>query len=214
MAKASKAKLKTKAVPAKETGSASAVPETSKLTHQQRAFVEEYLTCWNATDAAKRAKYSEKTARTQGSHLLTLVDITEAIQKRLKEKAMSADEVLERIAIIARGSLQPFVKTTEEDVWPDLTTESAQANFGLLKKIKPKRRTGGKPGDEWQESEIEIEIHDPLKALELLGRNHKLFTDNHDLSSSDGSMTPTGYQFVPYIKPENDSSDSDTTKTD
>lgn len=159
-----------------------------KLTNKQRVFVEEYLTCWNATEAARRAGYAgrEETLRVVGHENLTKPNISECVRKRISEKAMSADEVLLRLGEIARGSLQPFTRTRDDDIWPDLTTEAAQAKFHLLKKIKPKRRVGGKPGDEWVETEVEIEIHDPLKALELLGRNHKLFTDKTELTGKDG----------------------------
>jgi phage terminase small subunit len=152
------------------------------LTNKQRVFVEEYLTTWNATEAARRAGYSgsDETLAVTGSENLRKPNVSEYIKKRISEKAMSADEVLLRLGEIARGSLKPFTKTRDDDIWPDLTADAAQEKFHLLKKIKPKRRVGGKPGDEWVETEVEIEIHDPLRALELLGRNHKLFTDKHE----------------------------------
>lgn len=202
-------KAKAKPVPVKEIGLKSVAPEieTPELTNQQMVFVEEYLKCWNATQAAKNAGYSENTATEQGSRLLTIVKVSEFIKTRIAEKAMSADEVLERLARYARGSLKPFTKLVGDDIFADLTTDAAQENFELLKKIKPKRRKGGSLGSEWEEYEVEIETHDPLKALELLGRNLKLFADKVDLSSSDGTMTPPiSVQIIPYVKP--DDSDS------
>lgn len=195
-------KLKGKA-PAR--GSKSGAP---KLTDKQRVFVEEYLKCWNATEAARRAGYagSNETLAVIGFENLRKPNIAKFIQKRISEKAMSADEVLLRLGEIARGSLKPFVKSRDDDIWPDLTTEEAQKSFYLLKKIKPKRRVGGKPGGEWIETEVEIEIHDPVKALELLGRNHKLFTDKHEVSGKDGENIPLAVQFVPY----KDDDDTDT----
>ncbi len=41
------------------------------LTPKQRRFVEEYLVDLNATQAAIRARYSERTAQEQGSRLLS-----------------------------------------------------------------------------------------------------------------------------------------------
>ena len=46
-----------------------------KLTEKQKKFVDEYLIDLNATQAAMRAGYSEKTARSIGQRLLTNVDI-------------------------------------------------------------------------------------------------------------------------------------------
>ncbi|MDR2489717.1 MAG: terminase small subunit [Desulfovibrio sp.] len=57
------------------------------LTVRQRRFVEAYA--GNATEAAVKAGYSEKTARSQGQRLLTNADIQAAIQGRT-EKNMKA----------------------------------------------------------------------------------------------------------------------------
>lgn len=57
------------------------------LTPKQQAFVDAYLLSLNATEAAKAAGYSEKTANEQGSRLLANVNIAEAIQKAKDERA-------------------------------------------------------------------------------------------------------------------------------
>ena len=41
------------------------------LTDKQRAFVSQYLICWNASEAARRAGYSVKSAYSIGSENLT-----------------------------------------------------------------------------------------------------------------------------------------------
>lgn len=53
----------------------------AKLTAKQNLFVEEYLIDLNATQAAIRAGYSEKTAKSVGSENLTKPDIAELIEK-------------------------------------------------------------------------------------------------------------------------------------
>lgn len=65
-------------------------------------FVTEYLKDANATQAAIRAGYSKKTAGSQGHDLLKEPEISEAIGKRTEKAAMSADEVLQGLAEIAR----------------------------------------------------------------------------------------------------------------
>lgn len=72
------------------------------LTIKQAAFVESYLQCFNATQAAIEAGYSEKTARSIGSENLTKPDIWEAIETELKASAMTSEEVLMRLAELAR----------------------------------------------------------------------------------------------------------------
>lgn len=69
-----------------------------KLTDKQRRFVEEYLIDLNATQAAIRAGYSEKTARQAGSENLSKPDIQYAIQKEMASRSertkIDADFVL------------------------------------------------------------------------------------------------------------------------
>lgn len=78
----------------------------SKLTGKRRLFADEYLKDFNATQAAVRAGYSPKTARSQGQRLLTCVDIQEAlsaVQARHTTAAIltyeQACEILTRKAI-------------------------------------------------------------------------------------------------------------------
>lgn len=77
-----------------------------KLTNRQAAFVREYLCDLNATQAAIRAGYSEKTAKAQGSRLLTNADIAEAIQKAMDERA-------ERVESEADWVLRTIKETTQ-----------------------------------------------------------------------------------------------------
>jgi hypothetical protein len=56
-----------------------------KPTPKQEKFVEEYVATGNSAEAARRAGYSEKTARTIGSRLLTNVDISEFVRERQAE---------------------------------------------------------------------------------------------------------------------------------
>ena len=67
------------------------------LTEKQKRFADEYLTDLNATQAAIRAGYSEKTARSIGQRLLTKVDIQKYIQERLKERQERAEITQEMI---------------------------------------------------------------------------------------------------------------------
>ena len=73
----------------------------SKLNPKQTKFCEEYLIDLNSAQAATRAGYSAKTARTIGSKLLTNIDISEYIQTLMSERSKStgitADYVLNGI---------------------------------------------------------------------------------------------------------------------
>ena len=78
-----------------------------KLTEKQKRFVDEYLIDLNATQAAIRAGYKEKTARFTGAENLTKPNIKVELEKRNAEiksqKTMDMQEVMERLAAIARG---------------------------------------------------------------------------------------------------------------
>ena len=71
------------------------------LTAKQERFVEEYLIDLNATQAAIKAGYSEKTARSVGSENLTKPDVAAAIvaaQKNRSERTeVTQDYVLTSI---------------------------------------------------------------------------------------------------------------------
>ncbi len=62
-----------------------------KLTPKQSLFIKEYLIDLNATQAAIRAGYSEKTANEQGCQNLAKLNISEAVNKALQERAEQLD---------------------------------------------------------------------------------------------------------------------------
>lgn len=80
------------------------------LTPKQQAFADYYIECGNATEAAKNAGYSEKTARSQGQRLLTNVDVSAYIADRMKalaeKRIASADEAMEFLTSVMRGEIK------------------------------------------------------------------------------------------------------------
>lgn len=75
------------------------------LTAKQQRFVDEYLHDLNATQAAIKAGYSKKTARSVGSENLAKPDIAKAIQEAMKNRQartfITQDRVLQELARIA-----------------------------------------------------------------------------------------------------------------
>lgn len=81
-----------------------------KMTEKQKAFCDYYLESGNATEAYKRAYPSCKkdgTARTNSSKLLTNANISQYIDKRLKEieseRIAKPEEVLQYLTKVLRG---------------------------------------------------------------------------------------------------------------
>ena len=80
------------------------------LTEKQLAFCDAYIECGNAAEAARRAGYSENTARSIGAENLTKPDISAYIEERLaeqrKKRVASADEVMEFFSAVMRGEVR------------------------------------------------------------------------------------------------------------
>lgn len=77
----------------------------AKLTDKQKRFCEEYLIDLNATQAAFRAGYKEKTAYAQGQRLLKKVEAQQYLQQLMQQRSertgVTADEVLHELQRIA-----------------------------------------------------------------------------------------------------------------
>lgn len=83
------------------------------MNRKQKVFVAEYLKCWNASEAARRAGYSEKTAYAIGSELLRKPEIKAAVDATLQQIQMSTEEAIVRNTEIGRGDLGTFFKLSD-----------------------------------------------------------------------------------------------------
>jgi phage terminase small subunit len=88
--------------------------ESKPLTRKQLVFVAEYIKCWNASEAARRAGYSDKTAYAIGSRLLRNVEVKAAIDAAVEQIQMSANEALIRNTQVGRGDLGDFFQAVDE----------------------------------------------------------------------------------------------------
>ncbi len=154
------------------------------LTPKQKLFVYEYLIDLNATQAAIRAGYSAKTAVDIGCENLEKPEIAEAIQERMDKRAekvgVSAETVLKKLLDLATVDLAKAYDINGR-LLPihDIPEEVRIAISGI--KVFEEFEGFGK--DRIQVGEVrEIKFWDKLKALELLGKNLKLFTDKVELS--------------------------------
>lgn len=126
------------------------------MTERQKRFCDEYLIDLNATQAAIRAGYSERTANRIASENLSKPDIQQYISEQLErmhsELTADAQEVMEYLTGVMRGQSNSHVL--------------AFVGEGCQTVIK-------KPPDEKER----------LKAAELLGKRYGLFTDKVDLDA-------------------------------
>lgn len=167
------------------------------LTNKQRIFVEEYPVDFNATRAAKAAGYSDKTAYSIGQENLKKPEIAEAIQQRIADRLMSANEALARTAAIARGDLTDFITSNQEI---DIDAMRAAGQGHLLKKFKRTRRViTTKDGDEIETITIEAELYPADAAQDRILRHHGSYVDRHEISGPDGG--PIGVTRIEVVPP-------------
>lgn len=104
------------------------------LTGKQKLFVEQYLDCLNATEAARRAGYAESGIRVQAHRLLTNANVAVAVSQAMAERIMGADEAAMRLSEHARGSIGAFIKV-DADQKPDGFSLAAERPLHLVKKV-------------------------------------------------------------------------------
>lgn len=140
-----------------------------KLTDKQKRFIEEYLVDLNATQAAIRSGYSEKTAMEQGYQLLQKTSVQNAIaeaqKQRINRTQITQDEVIRRLmenVDISMGK-KPTVIT-----------------------IPSKNEHGEVIGND-----VAQFVYEPSavnKALELLGKHLGMFKDRVDVTSGGNAL--------------------------
>ena len=131
------------------------------LTKKQKVFADEYLVDTNATQAAIRAGYSEKTAYSQGQRLLKNVEVQNYIEEQLEkvhnENIADASEVMMYLTSVLRGESMSEVIVIE----------------GTGEGCSDARRMMKAPDEK-----------DKMKAAELLGKRYGLYKDNMNIISA------------------------------
>jgi phage terminase small subunit len=158
-------------------------------------------------------------AQVNGSRALSNTIIRAAIDAKLKERAMGADEVLARLADEARGDIGVFMDVStvgwnidllQRDEKGDLIHDARgnvirKPETKLIKKLKQKVTTiigKAENGEDREIVETEIELYDAQAAKVHIGKHLKLFTDQVDLNVKDGHIT------VRLVKDEDDETPS------
>ena len=160
-----------------------------KLTPKQQMFCDEYLIDLNATQAAIRAGYSERTAYRIGSELLQKTSVQEKLQERMHDREVrteiTQDKVLKELAAIAFSNGSDYAKVItktcknkrgEEVEYQDVELE-------LTDKLPPEKKKAI-AGIKMGKNGIEVSTCDKVKALELLGRHLGMFNDKLEVKAT------------------------------
>ncbi len=177
----------------------------TKLTPKQQQFAREYLTDFNATQAAIRAGYSEKTANEQGSRLLANVKVAAEIQRLGQKTAQKLDitreSIMQELAAVGFARATDFVSVETEPV-PRLgihpitgAVVNVPGGYSQMVRITdtdelPADKAAALAGIKQGANGIEVKLHDKVRALELLGKAVGMFDRSDSALQGIEDLTP------------------------
>lgn len=155
----------------------------SALTDKQQAFVREYLVDLNASQAAIRAGYSAKNANVTAPRMLANVRIAAAVgiaqAERAKRTEVTADRVLEELAVLGFSNLWDY--RIDDDGHVVLADGARPSAIRAVSSIKRKRRViPQEDGAPIIEVETEIKLWDKPATLRLAGQHLGMYTEKHE----------------------------------
>lgn len=162
------------------------VSESGALTPQQEEFCRQYVITLSIKQALLAAGYAAEATQSQGSRLMKDPRIAEFIQKLMDERsertAITADRVLEKIWALADFDLaDAYDNKGRLKSVHDMPVELRKAIAG----IEVFEEYEGTGNDRIYVGDTKkVKLFDRLKALELMGRHLKLFTDKVEVDVS------------------------------
>lgn len=146
------------------------MPKLANEKHER--FCQEYLIDLNATQAAIRAGYSEKSARTTAARMLANDNIASRVQElfgeREKRTGVTADRVVEELERLAFSDLRDAVEWGSSGVTLKESTELSRDAAAFVASVSE-----GKDG-------VTIKTHNKIAALKLLGEHLGLFKGGNE----------------------------------
>lgn len=179
------------------------------LTPKQQRFVDEYLLDLNATQAAIRAGYSQKTARQIGNRMLTNVDIQSAIEKSMQSRAgrteITQDMVLRELAKIGFSDIRKLVRWGNTEIVSGVDDEgepTVEVHHGLClvgaDNIDDATAAAISEISEGREG-LKVKLHDKKGALVDIGRHLGMFKDRVEHTGKDGAPIQVTHTAADYL---------------
>jgi phage terminase small subunit len=149
--------------------------KTPRLRPKTKRFADEYLIDYNATQAAIRAGFSERSAKSQGHRLLTNDDVKAyilAVQaERARELGFSADQVTRGLLFIAHANVSEMFEVGEDGTMRYRSPEEWSFEFRqAVQGIKIKRLVEGKGADARTFEILDVRLASKMNALTLLAK--------------------------------------------
>lgn len=165
------------------------MPRTRRLTDKQKAFAREYVIDGDASKAARRSGYSEKTAAAQGFELLrnplVKAEIARLTDAKVERASIAADEIVEQLANIVRADITDVVSwgmaeveddeglpVTMPDGTPVLRPHITVINSDRLDRAVT---TGIAEVSMTDKGTFKVKMHDKAAAIEKLMRHLGMF---------------------------------------
>lgn len=175
----------------------------SKLTAKQQQFVREYLIDFNATQAAIRAGYSEKTAAQTAARLLRNVKVLAEIQRMGQKSAQKLEitrvSIMQELAAVGFARASDFVRVettpaTKLGIHP-ITGEVINVPGGYCQTVLitdtadlPEDKAAALASIKQTANGIDVKLHDKVRALELLGKAVGMFDNREAPSDADNNL--------------------------
>lgn len=161
----------------------------NKLSAKQQRFVEEYLVDKNATQAAIRAGYSEKTAGVMGYENLRKPAVAEAVEAGLAKMAekseITAERVIAELGKIAFADIRKIFGP-QGDLLSIAELEDEIAGALASVEIVTKPGDGDEDGNRSVDYVHKIRLSDKRAALVDLGKHLGLFPNRVEHTGKDG----------------------------
>lgn len=165
------------------------------LNARQQRFVDEYLIDLNATQAAIRAGYSEKTAAVIACENLNKPNIAAAIQIAQAERAertqITADKVLTELGKLGFSNMLDYLKVgADGDPYTDfsaLTREQAAA----ISEVTVESFKDGRGEDARDVRRVKFKLTDKRAALVDIGKHLGMFKEHIEHTGKDGGPIQT-----------------------
>ena len=167
------------------------------LNEKQRRFVDEYLIDLNATQAAIRAGYSDKTAGSQAFDLLKKPEIESYISERMKDREsrtqITQDRVLKELAKIGFSDIRKAVKWGDGLLIANPETGELEIANGiaLISSDSIDDDTAASISEVSQTAQgLKIKMYDKKSALVDIGKHLGMFVERVDATISTRTLEP------------------------